>query len=78
MDEKKKAAVLCDLEYRRSMNRDMVYIVGEDNRFMKITVGETRLLFLRPLIYNYVASLVRIQHGRVIMTRRLRKRPKDF
>ncbi|KAG2309362.1 hypothetical protein Bca52824_029110 [Brassica carinata] len=63
MDEKKKAAVLCDLEYRHNRKRDMVYVVGEDNRFMEITVGETRLQFLRPLINNYVPSLVRIQQG---------------
>ncbi|KAF2555255.1 hypothetical protein F2Q68_00017489 [Brassica cretica] len=53
IDGEKKAAVLSDLEYRNKRNTDMVFIVGEDNLFMKIPVGESRLQFLRPVIYDY-------------------------
>ncbi|KAF2545047.1 hypothetical protein F2Q70_00023239 [Brassica cretica] len=53
IDGEKKTAVLSDLEYRNKRNTDMVFIVGEDNLFMKIPVGESRLQFLRPVIYNY-------------------------
>ncbi|WZY95255.1 putative F-box protein At3g17500 [Brassica napus] len=73
MDEEKKAAVLCDLDYRNKRNKDMVYIVGEDNLLMKIPVGESRLQFLRPVIHNYVPSLVRIQQGGVMTRERKRK-----
>ncbi|KAH0837340.1 hypothetical protein HID58_092419 [Brassica napus] len=66
MDEEKKAAVLCDLDYRNKRNKDMVYIVGEDNLLMKIPVGESRLQFLRPVIHNYVPSLVRIQQDEIL------------
>ena len=51
----------------------MVFIVGEDNLFMKIPVGESRLQFLRPVIYNYVPSLVQIQQGGVMTRERKRK-----
>ena len=61
IDEKKKTAVLCDLEYIHKWNRDMVYIFGEDNGFMKIPVGEYKWLIMRSLVYNYVPSLVQIQ-----------------
>ncbi|KAH0927065.1 hypothetical protein HID58_019321 [Brassica napus] len=73
MDEEKKAAVLCDQDYRNKRNTDMVYIVGEDNLLMKIPVGESRLQFLRPVIHNYVPSLVRIQQGGVMTRERKRK-----
>ncbi|CAN7000864.1 unnamed protein product [Brassica rapa subsp. trilocularis] len=73
MDEEKKAAVLCDQDYRNKRNTDMVYTVGEDNMLMKIPVGESRLQFLRPVIHNYVPSLVRIQQGGVMTRERKRK-----
>ncbi|KAJ4893850.1 F-box family protein [Raphanus sativus] len=73
IDEEKKAAVLCDLEYRNKRYTDMVYIVGEDNRFMKIPVGENRLHLVYPVISNYVPSLVRIQQGGVMTRERKRK-----
>ncbi|CAN6886071.1 unnamed protein product, partial [Brassica oleracea var. botrytis] len=73
IDGEKKTAVLCDLEYRNKRNTDMVFIVGEDNLFMKIPVGESRLQFLRPVIYNYVPSLVQIQQGGVMTRERKRK-----
>ncbi|KAF3587971.1 hypothetical protein F2Q69_00031350 [Brassica cretica] len=82
IDGEKKTAVLCDLEYRNKRNTDMVFIVGEDNLFMKIPVGESRLQFLRPVIYNYVPSLVQIQQGKVFEARviydRDSGRSKDF
>ncbi|KAG2306091.1 hypothetical protein Bca52824_025839 [Brassica carinata] len=76
IDDEKKAAVLSpglrvmrELEYRNKRNRvTNVYIVGEDNLVMKIPVGEYRLHYVGPFIYNYVPSLVQIQHGGV-MTR---------
>ncbi|KAJ4895382.1 putative F-box/kelch-repeat protein [Raphanus sativus] len=72
IDEEKKAAVLCDLEYIINKWEDMVYIVGEDNRFMKIPVGE-HTFSLGPVIYNYVPSLVLIQQGGVMTRERKRK-----
>ncbi|CAH8295448.1 unnamed protein product [Eruca vesicaria subsp. sativa] len=73
IDEDKKAAVLCDPK-RRDKGRDMVYIVGEDNLFRKIPVGEFRLNFLSPVIYStYAPSLVRIQQGGVMTRERKRK-----
>ncbi|XP_018490523.1 putative F-box protein At3g17500 [Raphanus sativus] len=74
IDEEKKAAVLCGLEYRNKRNMvTNVYIVGEDNLVMKIPVGEYRLQFLRPAIYNYVPSLARIQERGVMTRKRKRK-----
>ncbi|CAH8295442.1 unnamed protein product, partial [Eruca vesicaria subsp. sativa] len=74
----RKVAVLCDLEYRHIWNSDVVDIVGEDNRFMKkIPVGKSRLRSLRPLIYNYVPSLVRIQQSGV-MTRGSKRKSWHF
>ncbi|CAN7087630.1 hypothetical protein Bca4012_101626 [Brassica carinata] len=70
IDEEKKAAVLCDVEYFNQRYTDMVYIVGEDNRFMKIPVGANSS---GPVIYNYVPSLVQIQQGGVMTRERKRK-----
>ncbi|CAF2195548.1 putative F-box protein At3g17500 [Brassica napus] len=70
IDEEKKAAVLCDVEYFNKRDMGMVYIVGEDNRFMKIPVGTNSS---GPVIYNYVPSLVQIQQGGVMTRERKRK-----
>ncbi|CAN6886063.1 unnamed protein product, partial [Brassica oleracea] len=67
VDEKQKVAVLC--ETMGFTGKDMVCIVGEDNRLMKIPRGA----FKWPLIFNYVPSLVRIQQGGVMTRERKRK-----
>ncbi|XP_018463432.1 putative F-box protein At3g17500 [Raphanus sativus] len=84
IDEEKKAAVLCDLECIKKKWKNMVYIVGEDNRFRKIPVGVVYKekkdiplgendFSLGPVIHNYVPSLVRIQQGGVMTRERKRK-----
>ncbi|XP_018490295.1 putative F-box protein At3g17500 [Raphanus sativus] len=72
IDEEKKAAVLCDMECINKRDTDMVYIVGEENRFMKIPLGANRCS-LGSVIHNYVPSLVRIQQGGVMTRERKRK-----
>ncbi|KAF3610275.1 hypothetical protein DY000_02050265 [Brassica cretica] len=67
IDEEHKVAVLC--ETMGFTGKDMVCIVGEDNRLMKIPRGA----FKWPLIFNYVPSLVRIQQGGVMTRERKRK-----
>ncbi|XP_018461063.2 putative F-box protein At3g17500 [Raphanus sativus] len=74
IDEEKKAAVLCDPEY--TSNTGMVFLVGEDNRFLKIPIREHRDQVWTPHIYNYVPSLVQIQQGTVEFLTEGRKRRK--
>ncbi|XP_023641590.1 F-box protein ETP2 isoform X2 [Capsella rubella] len=64
LGEEKKVVMSCEKlsndEVEVDKIRDMIYIVGEDNVVTEVEIGATEIDGCRPVLLNYVPSLVQI------------------